>query len=192
MKDFYKKWTNLTIIFWVISILSLFIIYFQNIILWFAISGNLSVKDFFTILAWLLGFFFWVYRYFDLLEIKKEKEDHFKYLRTLKETLSPDKLKVRFFDDINIAKELYDKEWDLRKAPLWFMLKINDLYEFKLEILSKLSEDDEFRKSIPVLKEETHSNDSIEDNSEEEISVDDLVKDFDKIIKNENFIKKSK
>ena len=98
----------------------------------------------------IFSFFFWVYRYFDLEEVRKEKEEHFKYLRTLQERLSPDKLKVKIFDDIDYAKKLYDKEWELYKAPLGYKLTMEseNIYDFQSEILNNI--DSEFNVSRDV------------------------------------------
>lgn len=137
-----KKKTNITLFLWIIALIILFVVYCQNsYTVTFVISNNLSVYEFWAILFTLLGFFFWVYRYFDLEEVRKEKEEHFKYLRTLQERLSPDKLKVKLYDDIEYAKSLYEKEWELYKAPLGYKLTLDseNLYDFHYEILHNIN-----------------------------------------------------
>ena len=150
MMNLIKK-TNLTIILWIISILILVFVYGKdNYQITFILSNNLSIYEFWGILFMIFSFFFWVYRYFDLEEVRKEKEEHFKYLRTLQERLSPDKLKVKIFDDIDYAKKLYDKEWELYKAPLGYKLTMEseNIYDFQSEILNNI--DSEFNVSRDV------------------------------------------
>lgn len=154
----------------------LFISYFEKSYKFtFVLSQNISLYNLFAILISLLVFLFWVYKYFD----SEEKESHRRYLVYLFWKLKLNKFPLEVVEDFISAKILYKNESKLKKAPIWYILEINDEYYFKRELLEKLSDDNDIEKILRQL------NIKYDDNNEVSMYFDDMINNyFNTIIQN--------
>jgi len=145
---FLKKWTFWAVIIWIALLIIITYVYWNgystgNIII--KIPIILTDKEYISLLFWLLGFSFWMYKFFYVLELKDKYKKHLNYISNI---LQQNNIAIEWgiFNSFEEAEEKYKKYKEWYIFPYGYKYSILDwnINDYSFDSISNIDEFDDF------------------------------------------------